>query len=171
MRNKLIISIVVLALVTLVSGATYLALASPGSPEDPFIVLSYLNDIFRPKLMEDVGKIESDINKKVDDRIALYGTQSGSGSKPEDSEVFRLVDLTNGQSLVCSRGTEVLLRVGTANGFGTAPALVNYTAGTTLSAGSALAANNMYLITIEGNGITATANLVRVLVRGDYKIS
>jgi hypothetical protein len=29
----------------------------------------------------------------------------------------------------------------------------------------------MYLVTIEGNGIMATAETVRVMVRGDYRIS
>jgi hypothetical protein len=64
-----------------------------------------------------------------------------------------------------------MLRIGTANGFGSAPALVNYTDGATLAAGTALTTNHMYLVTIEGNGVRATADTVRVLVRGSYKIT
>jgi hypothetical protein len=65
-----------------------------------------------------------------------------------------------------------MLRIGTANAYvgNSAPALVNYTNGGTLGNGAALAVNNMYLVTIEGNGITATAATVRVVVRGEYTI-
>jgi len=174
LKQKIIIGIVVFAAVTLVSGATLMALSSPGTAEDPFITLSYLNDIFRPKVMTEVGKVEADMNKRFNDRIAQIETGGTGGVTqgiPEDADVFSVVTLSNGQSLTCSVGTEIMLRIGTANGFGTAPALVNSTAGSTLAAGSALVTNNMYLITIEGNGITATANLVRVLVRGSYTIT
>jgi hypothetical protein len=66
-----------------------------------------------------------------------------------------------------------MLRVGTANAYvgNSAPALVNYTSGGTLGNGAGLTANHMYLVTIEGNGVTATAPTVRVVVRGEYKIN
>ena len=43
------------------------------------------------------------------------------------------------------------------------------TAGTTLANGGTLAANHLYLATIEGRGIYA-ATAVTILVRGDYTI-
>jgi len=174
MKNKIITGIIVLAAVTFISGAALLAMATPGTAEDPFIVMSYLNDIFRPRVTADINKAVSDMTTVFNKQIAQYESQDGTGFIPDDhsvTDVFKVVTLSNGQSLTCSVGTEIMLRIGTAAGFGTAPALVNYTTGMTLSSGTALTTNHMYLITIEGNGITATANTVRVLVRGNCTIS
>jgi len=177
MKRRVIICIVVLAAVTLISGVSILAFASPGTETDPFVTLSYLTGIFKPQVMTDVAKIEQDLTQKFEDRISelerqFQSSQSGSGpAAVKDSERFTVVTLRRNQSLTCSVGTEIMLRIGTANGFGTAPALVNYTTGDTLAAGSALTTNHMYLVTIEGNGIRSTADSVRVLVRGDYRIS
>ena len=177
MKNKIIIGIVVIAAVTLVSGASILALANPGSQTDPFITLSYLTDVFRPQVMTDVKNTEQEMIQKFEARIAelesqLQANPGGSGAAgAAAAESFQVVTLSRGQSLTCSVGVEIMLRIGTAEGTGSAPALVNYTSGSTLSAGTALTANNMYLVTIEGNGIKATADTVRVLVRGSYRIT
>ena len=175
MKNKIITGIVVLAVIALISGASIMAYASPGSQTDPFVTLSYLMEKFRPQVMEEVGKKEQELTQKFDERITeleseFQSSQGGSG-EPNSADTFSVVTLRRGQSLTCSVGTEIMLRVGTATGFGTAPALVNSTSGTTLSSGSALVTNNMYLITLEGNGVRATADTVRVLVRGSYKIT
>ena len=177
MKKKIFVGMVVLAAVALISGASILAFATPGSQTDPLITLSYLTDIFKPQIMADVKDTGDEMAKEFNARITeleskLQANPGGSGSGgtgPADS--FKVVTLTKGQTLTCSVGVEIMLRIGTAEGTGTAPALVNYTTGTTLSAGTALTANNMYLVTIEGNGIKATADSVRVLVRGSYRIT
>ena len=177
MKRILGIGITVLALVAFVSGATLLALATPGTEEDPFITLSYLNDVFKKQVMDDVKNTEQELTKNFNSKIAtlesqLQTSQGGtSAPAPSSADSFSVVTLSNGKTLTCSVGVEIMLRVGTATGFGSAPALVNYTDGATLSSGSALTTNNMYLVTIEGNGIKATAETVKVLVRGNYKIS
>ena len=177
MKRKIIIGMTVLAAVALISGASILAYASPGSQTDPFVTMSYLTNVFKPQVMADVKNAEDEMTKKFNDRIAeleakLQENPASSGSGGTNSaDSFQVVTLRNGQSLACSVGAEIMLRIGTADGTGSAPALVNYTSGNTLSAGSSLIENNMYLITIEGNGIKATADLVRVLVRGSYRIN
>jgi len=177
MKQKIIIGIVVLAAVVLVSGVSILAFASPGTQTDPFITLSFLNDIFRPQIMSEVRAAEQEMTQRFNARIAqleaqLSGSTGGSGgaaSGPADR--FHVVTLNRGQTLSCSVGAEIMLRVGSATGVGSAPALVNYTTGETLSSGSALVANNMYLVTIDGNGVRAASDTVRVLVRGNYSVS
>jgi len=177
MKRKIVIGIVVLAAVTLISGASILAFATPGSQTDPFITLSYLTNVFRPGVMEDVKETEQEMTQRFNARIAelealMQTNQGGSGSAGAGvSESFQVVTLSRGQSLTCSVGVEIMLRVGTAEGVGSAPALVNYTTGTTLSSGTALTTNHMYLVTIEGNGVRATADTVRVLVRGSYTVT
>jgi len=178
MKRKIFTGIAVLAAIALVSGASILAFAEPGTQEDPFVTLSYLNEVFKAEIMNEVKKTEQDMTGKFNSRISalesqLQSSQGGAATAPTPSsaDVFTVVTLRNGQSLTCSVGVEIMLRVGTATGFGTVPALVNYTSGTTLSAGTALTTNHMYLVTIEGNGIRATADTVKVLARGNYKIT
>ena len=177
MKNKIIAGILVLAAITLVSGASIIAYASPGTQADPFVTLSYLTEIFKPQIMADVSKTEQELTQSFNERIAALEAQleaQQSSSAPAASSAadrFSVVTLRRGQSMTCSVGTEIMLRIGTATGSGSAPALVDYTSGDTISSGTALTTNHMYLITIEGNGIRATADTVRVLVRGVYKVS
>ena len=151
-------------------------MASPGTQEDPFITLNYLNNNFRPQIMDEVRGIEQELSSAIDAKIAelearLQSGQGTSSQTPGSADRFSVVTLSRGQTLTCSVGAEIMLRIGSATGVGSAPALVNYTDGEALSAGTALTANHMYLVTIEGNGVRATADTVRVLVRGSYRIS
>ena len=177
MKRKIFIGIAVLATVTLISGASILAFASPGTTTDPLITLSYLTNIFKPQVLEELAKTEQEASSKFDERITalesyIQSGQGGTVAAPGPADAFTVVTLRRGQTLTCTAGAEIMLRIGTVNGFGAAsPALVNTTAGTTLSAGSVLVTNNMYMVTIDGNGVTATADSVRVLVRGNYKIT
>ncbi|MDR0491049.1 MAG: hypothetical protein LBH28_07380 [Oscillospiraceae bacterium] len=175
MKRKLIISVAVLAAVVFVSGASILAVASSGSESDPFVTLSFLTDVFRPQIMVEIDKTDRELSEKFDARISEFEArlQSSLGSAAEahsSADVFSVVTLTSGQSLTCSVGAELMLRVGNATGFGSAPALVDYTGGSTLASGASLIANHMYLVTIEGNGVNAAAGTVRLLVRGNYTI-
>jgi hypothetical protein len=176
LKNKVAISIVALAAVALVSGASILALAStPGSQNDPFITLSYLTNIFRPQVINDVRSTEQEMITRFETRIAELERQLNAGGQGQASvsqaDRFHVVTLSRNQTLSASVGTEIMLRIGTATALGSAPALVNYTTGNTLAAGTALTANHMNLVTIEGNGLRATADTVRVLVRGVYTIN
>lgn len=176
MNKKVIICIAALALFTFISGAGMLALASPGTQTDPVVTLSYLMDIFRPRVMTDAAAAAQETTQNIDARITALESQLQSGqgaatAAPDAANKFSVVTLSKGQSLTCPVGAEIMLRIGTATGSGSAPALVDYTTGETLSSGSALTVNHMYLVTIEGNGINATADTVRVLVRGSYRIT
>ena len=175
MKNKIAVSLVVIAAIILVSGASILATAAPGTQNDPFITLSYLTNIFRPSVMTEVRATEQEMINRFESRISELEAQVSSGATGQtgisNADRFHVVTLTRGQRLSASVGTEIMLRIGTATAAGSAPALVNYTTGTTLASGNSLTANHMHLVTIEGNGITATADTVRILVRGVYTIS
>ena len=176
MKPKIAAGILVLAAIALVSGASIMAYASPGSQTDPFITLSYLTDIFKPQVMADVGRTEQELTRVFDEKLAALEAQleasksNSTQAAPGTADRFSVVTLSRGQQMTCSVGTEVMLRIGTATGTGSSPALVDYTSGDTITSGTALTTNHMYLVTIEGNGVRATADLVRVLVRGSYKI-
>ena len=177
MKRKVFIGIAVVAAIITISGATFLAVANPGSQDDPFVTLSYLTNIFKPQVMTSVSDAEQRLSTDIGTRVsgleqqvrAAHGGQLPAA--PGAAHTFSVVTLSRNQILTASVGTEIMLRVGTATARGTAPALVNYTSGTTLYAAGSLVTNHMYLVTIEGNGLTATADVVRVLVRGSFTIS
>ena len=51
------------------------------------------------------------------------------------------------------------------------PGKVDETTASTLANGGALAQNHLYMMTIEGRGVRATAGTVKVLARGSYTVS
>ena len=176
MKSNITAGIFLLVAIMLISGAAMLAMAAPGTQDDPVITLDYLDNKFKPDIMIEVEAIGQKLIQDFDQKLEnlegrLQSNASNDTTSPNEADRFSVVTLSNGQILTCSVGTEIMLRVGAANGRGADPALVNYTSGQTLTAGTALTQNNMYLVTIENNGITATNNLVRVLVRGEYLIS
>ena len=116
------------------------------------------------KLDASIAETENELTASFDEKIA----SSGGGA-----ETFSLVTLTNGQKVTCGVGTEIMLRIGAAASYGSdSPRLVNTTAGTSVTAaGEVLAVNNMYMVTIQGNGIQAASDTVKVLIRGSYTIA
>ena len=83
-----------------------------------------------------------------------------------------LVTLNEGQTLTGGVGCEVMLRVGSAVCVSPSdPGLVDETTASTLANGGALAQNHLYMMTIEGRGVRATAGTVKVLARGSYTVA
>ncbi len=175
--KRMLITLAILVGVAFISGVSILATTTFGTKTDPLITLSYLTNQLKPQIMSDVSadisaaeaSIQPAIDAKIDDfKAELDGL---SGGETFESAGFTLVTLSNGQTASCGVGTELLLRIGTATATGSTPAMVDSTSGTTLSAGDALEKNHMYMVTIQGNGFTATAGTVKILIRGAYTIS
>ncbi|MDR2530872.1 MAG: hypothetical protein LBC65_04975 [Oscillospiraceae bacterium] len=130
----------------------------PGSADDPLITLSYLNDVVKKQMTEQT-------NAELTEKLAalessLAGKLDGFGS---NGIAFKLVELTAGQTLTLTAGSEVLLRTGGAS---CGSELIDSTDGTTLAPQAALTPNHLYVasadVSISG---TATA-----LVRGAYSL-
>ena len=173
----------VLALVLMITGVS--AYATAGGKNDPLVSLSYLNETFLSTVTEKVqGMIKSrdeelkaELSKEIAaaerELAAEYGSGSEGSNMPGEYETttFVVVTLEKGQTLVGMVGCELMLRVGTATCVAdSSPGLVDTTAGTTLAGGKALTANHLYMATVDGRGVKATANSVKVLVRGPYTI-
>ena len=152
-------SVLLLALsALLMSTATFAAEA--GSSGDPLVTLSYLNDTFFNQIMQ-----------RVDQKIAERTGQAVPGGA-SSSASFSVVTLSDGQTLTGDIGCEVMLRVGSAVCVSPSdPGLIDETTASTLSNGGALAQNHLYMMTIEGRGVRATAGTVKVLARGSYSVS
>ena len=137
------------------------AAGSAGTDKDPLVTLSYLNDTFMNTIME-----------KVDGKIAERDKKLSEQGIGGESLSFAVVDLAPGQTLQADLGCEVLLRVGSAVCVSSsAPGLIDETDGTALQGGGALVKNHLYMATIEGRGVKAGGNAVKLLVRGSYSIA
>lgn len=149
MKKRWYLRALALMLVSALAMVTFSAAAEAGSVDDPLVTLSYLNDTYLPKILSQVQE-----------------RSSGGASS------FTVASMTKGQVLTLGVGCEVMLRVGsavcTAAG---SPGLIDETTGGALENGGALVKNHLYMATIEGRGVKATADTVMVMVRGAYSIA
>ena len=133
--------------------------AEAGTAQDPLVTLSYLNDTFFNSIMQ-----------RVDQKIAQQTGQAVSGGSSSAAS-FTVVTLSQGQTLTGDIGCEVMLRVGSAVCAAPSdPGLIDETTASTLANGAPLIQNHLYMMTIEGRGVRATAGTVKVLARGSYTI-
>lgn len=166
-------------LMTLALVGVAVAAGQQGSKNDPLVTLGYLNDQALPAILEQVdGKVadkQTELEKKLDTVVDGYVKEvesklSGSSGSSSSGGVFQIVNLKAGQTVVGTAACEFLLRSGSAVCVSdSAPGLIDTTAGSTLSGGSALTANHLYLATIDGRGVKASTD-VTIMVRGGYTI-
>lgn len=166
-----------LAAVCLTVGAA--VAAGEGTQADPLITLSYLNQTAIPAVLEQVdGKAQAyqeELAGKLDEAIQQYTAQMeelvGGESAQQHTAAYTVITLQKDQQLNMDIGCEVMLRIGTAQCVSASnPGLINTTTGSTLNNGNALEVNHLYMATITGRSIKATANVTKVLVRGGYTI-
>ena len=149
-------------LLALSAGLMTTALAAEaGSSGDPLVTLSYLNDTFFNNIMQ-----------RVDQKIAERTGQALPGGTSSSAASFVVVTLNEGQTLTGGIGCEVMLRVGSAVCVSPSdPGLIDETTAATLANGGALVHNHLYMMTIEGRGVRATAATTKVLARGSYTVA
>ena len=165
-KNRWFLRAVVLVVLSVMLNATVtVAGAVAGGSDDPLVTLSYLNDTF-------LGEILNKVDEKIAARNSQIVQQLGGTMGSSTSSTFTVVTLTSGQVLTGDLGCEVKLRVGDAVCVATSsPGLIDETTAGTLNNGGALAQNHLYMMTIEGRGVKATAATTKLLVRGSYSIA
>ena len=183
MKKKMMRLTAALALVLVVAGVS--AYATAGGKNDPLVSLSYLNETFLGTVTEKVqgmiasrdSALKAELSKEIAaaerELAAEYGSGSEGSNFPGDYETttFVVVALEKGQTLVGRVGCELMLRVGSAACVAdSSPGLVDTTAGSTLGGGKVLAANHLYMATVDGRGVKAVSDSVKVMVRGPYTI-
>lgn len=82
---------------------------------------------------------------------------------------FKAVDMSEGQTLICEAGTELILRMGKATIISTEKGgLADTTTGEDLKNGMVMPGNHHLVVPVgDGRGIVAENNVI-VLVKGDY---
>lgn len=166
MNNNARFSRILAALVMTVAALSITAFAAdPGSEKDPLVTLSYLKETFYSSIMQEV-------DEKIDARNAQIAAQVSGASSSGSVDAFAVVTLTDGQVLNGDIGCEVMLRVGSAVCTSpSAPGLIDETDASILNNAGALVKNHLYMMTIEGRGVKATAATTKLLVRGTYTIA
>ena len=143
----------------------YAANANAGGADDPLVTKSYLNGPF-------LQQVQTLVDEAVDARKAeLEQAAQGQGGGTAVGNIFTVVTLNQGQTLVGDVGCEVMLRVGAATcGTSDSVGLIDTTTGANLGNGGALVTNHLYMVTISTRSVTATSGTVKVLARGPYTI-
>lgn len=141
------------------------AAAAQGGADDPLVTLSYLTDIFTPKMEEKVTEVvkanETELSKQLDIAISSYETRVDEALKSGGGATFQSKTLSAKETATWGVGRELLLVSGSAKAVGT---LTDTTAGTTVKAGTALTAGHLYITAADESGLTATAS-AQVMVR------
>lgn len=167
-KNRWFLRLVSLLMICGVMNVTAAVAVEVGSSEDPLVTLSYLNEVFMKDIL---GKVDQEIEQRNQEIVKAMGGQV-TGEAGGSVSTFTVVTMTNGQVLTGDIGCEVMLRVGSAVCVSpSAPGLINETTGAVLNNGGTLVTNNLYMMTIEGRGVQATAATTKVLVRGTYTIA
>lgn len=167
-KNRWYLRMAAMLALSLVLSCTVSLAAEAGSSQDPLVTLSYLNDTFLGQILE---KVDAKIAQRNSQIVQQLGGQTTSGGTATAS-AFTVVTLSSGQVLTGDIGCEVMLRVGTATCVApSSPGLIDESAATTLAGGAALVQNHLYMMTVEGRGVKATAATTKLLVRGSYTIA
>ena len=167
-KNRWFLRMVVLLALSAALNMTVTLAAEAGSSGDPLVTLSYLNDTFLTAVLQKVDQKIAARNSQLAQQLGGQVTGTGTSS----AATFTVVTLSNGQSLTGDVGCEVMLRVGTAVCVSpSSPGLIDETTAGTLNNAGALAQNHLYMMTIEGRSVKATAATTKLLVRGTYTVS
>ena len=160
-------AVVLVALSVLLNGTVTMAGAAAGGSEDPLVTLSYLNDTFLGDILQRVDEKIAARNSQIVQQLGGQGT-AGSAT----AATFTVVTLSSGQVLTGDIGCEVMLRVGSASCVApSTPGMIDTTTAGTLNNGGTLVQNHLYMMTIEGRGVQATAATTKLLVRGSYTVA
>lgn len=136
------------------------------SQNDPLISLSYLEDIFGPRIMDEViKKIDADYVK-----ISDLSTQTGGS--------YTLVTMKKGETFMADSVCEIVFLSGSATVFVTSSENLNnhegisdLTSGTVLINGSQLPSQHYLVIPkSDGRGFAVLSGDASILVRGEYHI-
>lgn len=166
-QNRWLVRILVVLLLSGLLSLTVTAAAGVGTDDDPLVTLSYLKETFMDDIMKKVDEKIAGRNKQIAQQL---GGQVSSGENV--ASTFTVVTLSNGQVLTGDIGCEVLLRVGTAVCVSpSSPGLIDQSSASVLNNNGALVQNHLYMMTIEGRGVKATAGTTKLMVRGGYTIS
>ena len=135
--------------------------ATPGSDNDPLISKSYIDQVVIPQ-----------IKQFVEERLASVNNNDGGQTANTETPAFTVVNVEKGKKVICSAGTELILRSGQATIIATPKGgLADTTSGYDLPDGTPMPPNHMLIVPLaDGRGIKADTDII-IMVKGGYNIS
>ena len=152
MKNHFLRTFLILLLVAVLGAVGVYAAARYGSQEDPLVAKSYLTDVVEKEITD---YTDSQIRAAVSDAQGRVQAQIRAAAG-----VFETVRLTDGQTLSCEPGTELVLLSGSAAASGD---FTDTTLGEAVTDG-AVAVNHLYLA--GDNAVLTAAADAALMVRG-----
>lgn len=157
MKRKWKIAVAVVCVLLLVTVA-YAAVSGAGGQNDPLVTLSYLTNVFAPKVEElaehVVGEHQEENEAELNDAIDYWDERvqqaiDEAGVSGSGGVTYHEVTLEAGEILVMQEGCEVILRFGSVK-WNADTALMDMTSGSDLASGKMLSANHLYMNVGEG---------------------
>ena len=136
-------------------------LAEPGASDDPLISKSYIENQLMPQ-----------IKQYIESRLAeVGGGGSGGGAAAVTADKFNVVNASAGQQIICSAGTELILRMGSASVIATEKGgIADTTDGFDLADGAFMPSNHLLIVPVsDGRGVRATTDII-VMIKGGYTV-
>ena len=146
------------ALAAAVCALATVVLAEPGASDDPLISKSYIENQLMPQ-----------IKQYIESRLAEVG--GGSGAAAGTADKFNVVNASAGQQIICSAGTELILRMGSASVIATEKGgIADTTDGFDLADGAFMPSNHLLIVPVsDGRGVRATTDII-VMIKGGYTV-
>ena len=147
------------ALAAAVCALATVVLAEPGASDDPLISKSYIENQLMPQ-----------IKQYIESRLAEVGGGSG-GADAVTADKFNVVNASAGQQIICSAGTELILRMGSASVIATEKGgIADTTDGFDLADGTFMPSNHLLIVPVsDGRGVRATTDII-VMIKGGYTV-
>ena len=149
------------ALAAAVCALATVVLAEPGASDDPLISKSYIENQLMPQ-----------IKQYIESRLAeVGGGNNGGGAAAVTADKFNVVNASAGQQIICSAGTELILRMGSASVIATEKGgIADTTDGFDLADGAFMPSNHLLIVPVsDGRGVRATTDII-VMIKGGYTV-
>lgn len=150
---------------------------TPGSPDDPLVTKSYVDQRIQEMTggSPSTGNLDNELEKKLQEfQIKIDDMLNQAGVQTNGNELV-VIELFPGDTLIGLAGTEMIVRTGKTSIVTDQDGIPDVTAGTDLQKGKSVPLNHLLLVPrSDGRGIQADANgssSSYVMVRGGYELN
>lgn len=176
-KTNIIVTSAALVL-TMFASTSQAGYIEPGSESDPLVSKSYVEQKFNEAKKdsdlnkEKLEKIEKDIEKLVEDNRNNSNKPGNSGSSQTSGDVFKVLELKKGQTILADESAEIIVRSGTVSAIGSENGgISDITDGKDLTTGEGVDLNHLLIIPrSDGRGVKVEGSLAFIMVKGGYSL-
>jgi len=182
-KNISLFVVTFIVITLFIAGFSTIGFGEPGAEDDPLVTFSYVEkriEQVKFYIEEKINELSNNIsldkselqrlseeNEEIKEQLAQALNSSGSSGVS-----LEVVEIKNGQRIICGAGTELILRSGSAKAIvSNLGGLSDLTAAKDLKADENLGLNHLIVIPRnDGRGVYADQDFAIFMVRGYYKI-